>query len=184
MKSKFLLRLAKTGLLVLAVGISMFAQNPTHAKFSGVINAYSPQTTTGPYEVRGPWSLELNGGKANFSAALNMILSDGWAITLNGGNFDPNGRGAHTHHIVLRRRRRCADYEWIQGKRHGYDYTQRKSRARFTGTLGSRHYGWNLCQIFEYHAGFRRSGVRPFRKRAARRSSSKRQEIGPESLWE
>ena len=28
MKSKFLLRLAKTGLLVLAVGISMFAKTP------------------------------------------------------------------------------------------------------------------------------------------------------------
>lgn len=101
MKSKFLLSLAQTGLLVLAVGVSAFAQNPTHAKLSGAINAYSPQTTTGPYEVRGPWSLEVTGGKANFSAALNMVLSDGWAITLNGGNFDPNARGAHTHHVNL-----------------------------------------------------------------------------------
>ena len=79
-------------------------QIPTSARFRGVINTYSPQTsTTGPYEVRGPWSLKLRGasGKADFSAALNMELSDGWAITRNSGNFDPNARGAHTHHVTL-----------------------------------------------------------------------------------
>ena len=37
-----------------------------------------------------------------FEAALNMVLSDGWVLTLGGGNFDPSGRGAHTHHITLR----------------------------------------------------------------------------------
>jgi hypothetical protein len=40
-------------------------------------------------------------GRANFSAALNMELSDGWVITQNNGNFDPNARGAHTHHVTL-----------------------------------------------------------------------------------
>jgi len=30
-----------------------------------------------------------------------MELSDGWVITKNGGIFDPNARGAHTHHITL-----------------------------------------------------------------------------------
>jgi hypothetical protein len=88
--------------LVLASSISVLAQNPT--LFSGLINAYSPQTTTtGPYEVRGPWSLRLNrsSGIATFTAALNMELSDGWVLTYNGGNFDPNARGAHTHHITL-----------------------------------------------------------------------------------
>ena len=97
--------------LVLVASTSALAQNPT--QFSGVINAYSPQTTTttgttGPYEVRGPWSLQLvpassslGSGKATFTAALNMELSDGWVLTENNGNFDPNARGAHTHHIVL-----------------------------------------------------------------------------------
>ena len=88
--------------LVLAVSIGALAQNPT--QFSGVINAYSPQTgTTGPYEVHGPWSLQLlptssssASGKASFTAALNMELSDGWVLTENNGNFDPNARGAHT----------------------------------------------------------------------------------------
>ena len=62
-------------------------------------------TATGPYEVLGPWSLTLaeDGTKADFSAALNMEFSDGWVLTKTGGNgnFDPAGRGAHTHHITL-----------------------------------------------------------------------------------
>jgi hypothetical protein len=62
-------------------------------------------TATGPYEVRGPWSLKLteNGTKADFYAALNMGFSDGWVLTKTGGNgnFDPALRGAHTHHIAV-----------------------------------------------------------------------------------
>jgi len=96
--------------MALLAGISALAQYDSHKTFNGVINAYSPQTAatltapaTGPYEVRGPWTLKLNRytDKANFSAALNMELSDGWAITLNNSNFDPNARGAHTHHITM-----------------------------------------------------------------------------------
>jgi hypothetical protein len=30
-----------------------------------------------------------------------MELSDGWVLTLNNGNFDPNARGAHTHHVTM-----------------------------------------------------------------------------------
>jgi hypothetical protein len=90
--------------LILTISTTALAENRTHKTFSGVINAYTPQTTTtGPYEVRGPWSLTLkrDGWKADFSVALNMELSDGWVLTKNMGNFDPNGRGAHTHHITL-----------------------------------------------------------------------------------
>ena len=107
MKSKHLRCAAQIGVLVLMASIGALAQNraPERLKFNGIINAYSPQsTTTGPYEVRGTWNLQLKGssGKANFEAALNMVLSDGWVLTLGGGNFDPSGRGAHTHHITLR----------------------------------------------------------------------------------
>ena len=82
-------------------------------RFSGQINAYTPTTTkapTGPYEIRGPWSLKLNreGTKADFSAAVNMVLSDGWVLTNSGANgngvppnFDPAGRNAHTHNITM-----------------------------------------------------------------------------------
>jgi hypothetical protein len=90
-----------TAVLVLQVTTCALAQN---TQFSGTIDAYSPQTkTTGPYEVHGTWSMTLKGnsGKADFSAVLNMELSDGWVLTLGNGNFDPNGRGAHTHHITL-----------------------------------------------------------------------------------
>ena len=93
-----------TVLLVLAAGAGAVAENPKHKVFSGLMNAYSPQTTAiGPYEIRGPWSLALkdNGNKADFTAELNMELSDGWVITMNKGNFDPMARGAHTHHIVV-----------------------------------------------------------------------------------
>jgi len=91
-------------LLVLAATAGALAENPKSKTYTGVMNAYSPQTTaTGPYEIRGPWWLKVYGdtGKADFYTALNMELSDGWAITKNKGNFDPNARGAHTHHITL-----------------------------------------------------------------------------------
>jgi hypothetical protein len=93
-----------TAVLVLSVSLNALAQNWSEKEFRGVLNAYTPQTTTtGPYEVRGPWSLILKRGgtKADFSAAVNMVLSDGWVLTKNSGNFDPTARGAHTHHITL-----------------------------------------------------------------------------------
>jgi hypothetical protein len=109
MKSKNFWGMALIGMLVLGSSIGAVAQDPKTETFSGEINSYSPQLTsstgsvTGPYEVRGPWSLTLTTATntANFSAALNMELSDGWALTQNGGDFDPAARAAHTHHITL-----------------------------------------------------------------------------------
>jgi hypothetical protein len=105
MKNKYLRCAAQIGLLLLLANLAVFAQNRAseRTKFSGLINAYSPQGTTGPYEVRGTWDLQLQGssGKAEFSAALNMVLSDGWVLTLGDGNFDPGVRNAHTHHITV-----------------------------------------------------------------------------------
>ena len=45
--------------------------------------------------------LKWDSRKADFSAAVNMELSDGWVMTENNGNFDPNARGAHTHHVTV-----------------------------------------------------------------------------------
>jgi hypothetical protein len=95
--------------LLLAVGIGAVAQSPAPrtTRFSGMFDTYTPQSTsnnvtTGPYEIHGPWSVVLTANShANFFAAVNMGLTDGWALTLNGGNFDPAARGAHTHHITL-----------------------------------------------------------------------------------
>lgn len=92
--------------LVLAVGTGALAQSPNHIKFRGVINDYTPASTGGPWEVRGPWSLEVKGrpGRAEFSAALTMERSDE-GIVLNGhGDFNgvnPMDRMAHTHHITI-----------------------------------------------------------------------------------
>ena len=126
MKSKHLRGAAQIGLLVLVASIGALAQNraPETLSFSGLINAYSPQTTTGPYEVRGHMELAVKGklSKADFFAALNMVLSDGWVLTLGNGNFDPNGRGAHTHHIYPPQCRRYADYERVSGEWYGHDY--------------------------------------------------------------
>lgn len=93
--------------VLLLAGVAAMAQSPTPSRFRGVMNAYTSQTvattgTTGPYEVRGPWNLRVKpNSKADFYAALNMELSDGWVLTANSGNFDSAARGAHTHHVTL-----------------------------------------------------------------------------------
>jgi hypothetical protein len=91
------------GVLVLAASNGALAQAPKPVHFSGVINDYSPSNVkpTGPWEIRGPWNLTLKGesGKADFSAALTMELSD---YSQNPSNVDsPGARGQHTHHITM-----------------------------------------------------------------------------------
>ena len=80
--------------LLMLANISAEAQNSVQDRFDrlggtitfkGQIDAYSPQTATtgtaGPYEIRGPWSLDLRRAQGSdtikFSAAVNMELSDG-----------------------------------------------------------------------------------------------------------
>lgn len=119
MKSKAFEWTARTiAVLALVASVGAQGQNWSHKdkKFTGVLNSYTPQTTSqpdgttktipGPYEVRGPWSLTLrhDSTKADFSAALNMEFSDGWVLThdpTHPPNFDLATRGAHTHHITL-----------------------------------------------------------------------------------
>jgi hypothetical protein len=112
MKSKVFRWVPYIGILVLAVTIGTPAQAPTPVHFSGLINDYSPATfvtagvakTVGPWEIRGTWSLDLQGesGTASFSAALNMELSD-YAIVEGIANVDTVGaRKAHTHHITMK----------------------------------------------------------------------------------
>jgi hypothetical protein len=95
---------------VLTTGL--LAQTPLPTQFSGVINDFSPSTTVspmGPWEMRGPWSLTLNGasgtgasGTADFTATLTMELSD---YTRNSSNVDvtsgTTSRMQHTHHIEI-----------------------------------------------------------------------------------
>jgi hypothetical protein len=81
------------------------AQQPVHYK--GLINDYTHATiagkVVGPWEIRGTWSLDLQGesGTANFSAVLNMELSD-YAVVEGLANVDTtDSRKAHTHHITM-----------------------------------------------------------------------------------
>lgn len=84
-------------------GILAQVRRPVH--FSGVINDYpvsmtSSGGTVGPWEVRGPWSLELRGfsGTADFSAALTMEFSD---FSVGAANVATDSRSQHTHHITM-----------------------------------------------------------------------------------
>jgi hypothetical protein len=94
--------------LVLTMSISGFAQDPPPSvHLSGLISDYTPVTgVSGPWEMRGDWSLDLKGhsGLANFSANLNMTHSDYWVV-LNPGAADDNsaatGRHPHTHRITV-----------------------------------------------------------------------------------
>ena len=101
-----------TAVLALVAGSGALAQywgsDRLPESLVGQINGYTAKTTkapTGPYEMRGPWSLKLkrDGTLADFSTELNMELSDAWILT-NGAtplDFDPSTRNAHTHHITM-----------------------------------------------------------------------------------
>ena len=114
MKSKSLLwATGIIGLLVVAgvTGVIAGTRAPNH--FAGVLNDYtSVAGGTGPWEVRGPWTLDVNEktGKADFSAAVTMELTD---FALSGANIgdvwqnaahsSPDGCGRH----------RYFNHEWV-----------------------------------------------------------------------
>jgi hypothetical protein len=95
-----------SAVLLLAAATGLLAQSSTPTQFSGVIHDYSPATTVtpvGPWEMRGTWTLTLDGtGQGDFSAALTMELSD---YTRNSSNVDAtsgaDSRMQHTHHITI-----------------------------------------------------------------------------------
>ena len=93
--------------LALSLPFGALAQAPRPEHFSGIISDYTPLISTlsptGPYEIRGHWSLHLKGrsDKADFSAYMTMELSDSGVVAAGGNLADPKSRGAHTHHIVM-----------------------------------------------------------------------------------
>lgn len=108
MKNKTLTRAVRIiPFLVLALGTGALAQAPVPEHFSGLISDFTPLISTanptGPWEMRGQWSLDLKGhsGKANFSAYMTMELSDYWILTTNSNAANPATRSAHTHHIIM-----------------------------------------------------------------------------------
>lgn len=103
MKNKAFNWLARTGILVLLVSLGTLAAHAQGATLAGVFNDYTPAGSSGPWELRGQWSLKINGesGNADFSAVLTMERSD-LGVTLTGGDpNNPASRHAHTHHIIV-----------------------------------------------------------------------------------
>lgn len=91
------------GIFVVLMGIGVPRAQAQGLSLAGVFNDYTPAGTSGPWEVRGQWSLKINGesGTANFSAALDMERSD-MGVTLTGGDpNNPMSRNAHTHHVLV-----------------------------------------------------------------------------------
>ena len=104
MKCKAFGWLVRMGVVVAALAVGGMAQNPSQTRFSGIVNDFTPASLSGPWEIRGEWSLQLNGssGKAQFSAILTMERSDEGVILNGGGDFESGaGRHAHVHHIML-----------------------------------------------------------------------------------
>lgn len=94
-------------LLALAAGPGTLAQAPTPQRLSGIISDYTPLiptlSPTGPWEMRGHWSLHIQGdsGKADFSAYMTMELSDSGVAAAGKNLTDPASRSPHTHHILM-----------------------------------------------------------------------------------
>jgi hypothetical protein len=94
-------------MVVLAAGTGALAQAPSPVHYAGILSDYttlSPSAKpTGPWEMRGEWTLNLKGtsGKADFSAVMAMELSDYWVLTTNADASNAAVRGAHTHNITM-----------------------------------------------------------------------------------
>jgi hypothetical protein len=105
MKSKTLTSAAQVLTLLLFVsGACAFAQDRKPVHFGGLINDYSPLSTTvkgSPWEMHGQWSMDLHPewGTADFAADMTM---SGFGKT-DAGAVDPTQPlvNPHTHHIRL-----------------------------------------------------------------------------------
>lgn len=91
-------------LAVLAASTGALAQAPTPRFFSGLLNDYT--LGSGPYEMRGVWSVTLDPRSAtgDFSAAMNMVHSDYYVFNNPSAANDDTatGRNPHTHHITMK----------------------------------------------------------------------------------
>ena len=94
-------------LLLLAVATAALAQPRSPNHLNGTFSDFTPLMSmanpTGPWEMRGQWSLDLKGdsGTANFSAYMAMGLSDYWIWITNSDATNPAIRSPHTHHILM-----------------------------------------------------------------------------------
>jgi hypothetical protein len=91
-------------LVVAAAATGVMAQSSTPRHFSGQLNDYT--LGSGPYEMRGSWSVTLHPESAtgDFSAAMNMVHSDYYVVNNPSAATDDTatGRNPHTHHITMK----------------------------------------------------------------------------------
>jgi hypothetical protein len=105
MKNKIVTSTARVlSLLLLVGGSCAFAQEFRSTHFTGLINDYSPSSTSvkgSPWEMHGQWSMDLHPewGTADFLADMTM---SGFGTTSSGA-VDPTHPlvNPHTHHIRL-----------------------------------------------------------------------------------
>jgi len=105
-RNKLASALRLLSLLLLVSGSCAFAQDRRTVQFSGLINDYSPLSSTvkgSPWEMHGEWSMDLhlNWGTADFAADMTM---SGFGRTPEPANaVDPTQPlvNPHTHHIRL-----------------------------------------------------------------------------------
>ena len=82
----------------------LWGQDLRTVHFKGYISDYSPSTVSGgPYEMRGPWSVDVQRtGTGTFTADLAMETSDyGISGATAVDPTNPGTRSPHTHHISM-----------------------------------------------------------------------------------
>ncbi len=105
MTSKTLTSSARVlSLFLLTAGTCALAQEHKPVHFSGLINDYSPQSTSvkgSPWEMHGQWSMDLHPERGTADFAADMTMS-GFGTTTTGA-VDPTHPlvNPHTHHIRL-----------------------------------------------------------------------------------
>jgi hypothetical protein len=105
MKSKMLTSAAPVlSLLLLVAGGRALAQELRPVHFSGLINDYSPLSTSvkgSPWEMHGQWSMDLHPERGTADFLADMTMSGYGRTTL--GAVDPTQPlvNPHTHHIRL-----------------------------------------------------------------------------------
>ena len=90
-------------LLLLVSAACALAQERRPVHFSGLINDYSPLSTTikgSPWEMHGQWSMDLHDEWRTADFFADMTMS-GYGISSGAPDATQGGQSAHTHHIRL-----------------------------------------------------------------------------------
>lgn len=92
--------------LAMTAATCVLAQARWPERLSGILSDYTPLNAsanpTGPWEMRGQWSLKIKrDSTADFSAFMDMELSDYWLFHSNSDAGNPTIRSPHTHHITM-----------------------------------------------------------------------------------